>query len=88
MNSSKINAAKDALFIVDISNDEGETIFYKKFKVKKLPDDIVGEWQKESIGFKLPELTEDMVQIKFYIWNISKQNFFVDDSEIKIYEYN
>ena len=85
---NKINAAKDALFIVDISNAEGQNIFYKKFKVKKLPDDIVGEWRKESIGFKLPELTDDMVQIKFYIWNISKQNFFVDDSEIKIFEYN
>jgi len=82
------NAAIDALFIVDISNNEGQTIFYKKFQVKKLPDDIVSEWQKESIGFKLPELTDDMVQIKFYVWNVGKQVFLLDDLVIKIHEYN
>lgn len=85
---NKINAAIDALFIVDISNNEGQTIFYKKFQVKKLPDDIVGEWQKESIGFKLPELIEDMVQIKFYIWNINRQDFLLDDLMIRIHEYH
>ena len=82
------NAAIDALFIMDISNNEGQTIFYKKFHVKKLPDDIVGEWQKESIGFKLPELTTDMAQIKFYIWNVGKQGFLLDDLVIIIHEYN
>lgn len=82
------NAAINALFIVDISNTEGQTIFYKKFKVKKLPDKTVGEWRNESIGFKLPEIIEDMVQIKFYIWNVKKNDFFVDDLEINIHEYN
>ena len=85
---NKTNAAIDALFIVDISNNEGQTIFYKKFKVKKLPDDIVGEWQKESIGFKLPEPTDDMVQIKFYIWNIEHSSFLVDEMNIRFYTYH
>jgi hypothetical protein len=83
-----INSAQNALFIVDISNKEGKTLFYKKFKVKKLPDDMIGQWKKESIGFKLPELTKDMASIKFYIWNVSKGSFMVDDLGIQMYKYN
>jgi hypothetical protein len=83
-----INSAQNALFIVDISNKEGKTLFYKKFKVKKLPDDMIGQWKKESIGFKLPEISKDMASIKFYIWNVSKGSFMVDDLGIQMYKYN
>jgi len=84
----KANAAEEALFIVDISARDGKTIFYKKFKVKKLPDEATGAWKKEHIGFKLPEITNEMEKIKFYIWNVAGEPFMVDDLAIEIYEYH
>jgi hypothetical protein len=85
---NEANAAGNALFIVDISGKEGKTIFYKKFKVKKLPDEVTFKWKKEHIGFKLPEIKGEMEKIKFYIWNVSGESFMVDDLSIKIYEYH
>lgn len=85
---NEANAAGDALFIVDISGRDGKTIFYKKFKVKKLPDEVTYEWKKEHIGFKLPEITQEMEKIKFYIWNVAGATFMVDDLSIQIYEYH
>lgn len=85
---NEANAAKDALFIVDISDLDKQTIFYKKFKVKKLPDSLSEEWKIEHIGFKLPPLTDEMDSIKFYIWNLKGGKFMIDDFSIKIYEYH
>lgn len=81
------NATTHALFIVDIQNKLGKTVFYKKFKVKKLPDEITQQWRAEHIGFKLPEITDDMIRIKFYIWNLKHTDFLVDDMQLSVYEY-
>jgi len=73
---------------VDISDTTGKTVFYKKFNVKKLPEGRANEWAQESIGFKLPIITSEMAKIKFYIWNIGKENVMVDDLSIQLYRYN
>lgn len=85
---NKAHAAEKTLFVVDISEKAGKTVFYKKFNVKKLPDDHVNEWAQESIGFKLPIITSEMAKIKFYIWNLGKEKIMVDDLSIQFYEYN
>jgi len=82
------NSALKAVFVVDISDTTGKNIFYKSFKVKDIPDDVVGEWQKGSIGFKLPEITSEMDYVKFYIWNVDKQSYFLDNLEVKLYTYD
>lgn len=82
------NSALKAVFVVDISDTTGKNVFYKSFKLKDIPDDIVDEWQKGSIGFKLPEITPDMEYIKLYIWNVDKQSYYLDDLEIKLYTYD
>ena len=81
------NNAGKSLFVIDIGDDAGN-IFYKSFKVKKIPNNKVNLWQKSHIGFKLPEITPNMKYIKLYIWNIEKQTFYVDDMEIAFYTYN
>ncbi|MCB2208418.1 MAG: hypothetical protein KQH67_08970 [Bacteroidetes bacterium] len=85
---NKTYAANKALFVADISDKAGKTVFYKKFKVKKLPDRQANVWEEESIGFKLPLITSEMKKIKFYIWNIGKDEVMVDDLSIQFYEYN
>lgn len=85
---NEAKAADNALFVVDISSNNGETVFYKKFKVNKLPNDIINKWDKESISFKLPEITNEMTKMKFYIWNLEGKTFLVDDLSIRFYEYH
>ncbi|MBC8320744.1 MAG: hypothetical protein H8E34_08480 [Bacteroidetes bacterium] len=82
------NAALSAVFVVDISDTTGNTVFYKAFRIKHLPDDSVSEWKMGSIGFKLPEIKGNMAYIKFYIWNIEKQTYLLDDLSMKFYTYN
>ncbi len=40
-----------------------------------------------SIGFKLPEINDNMAYIKFYIWNVEKQTYLLDDLAIQLYTY-
>ncbi len=82
------NSASKALFVVDISDTSGKTVFYKAFKVKRLPDDLTNKWRAGSIGFKLPLITDDMTKIKFYIWNKDKQEFYINALALKFYTYN
>lgn len=82
------NAADRAVFVVDIQNKNGENVFYKSFRVKHITNDVVDGWQDGSIGFKLPEITGDMKYAKFYVWNVGKNEYFLDDLEISLYTYS
>jgi len=82
------NASLKALFVVDINDTNGSSVFYKAFRVKQLPDNINQSWQEGSIGFKLPEITENMAYIKFYIWNVKKQTYLLDDLTIQLSTYS
>ena len=82
------DAALKSVFVVDITDETGKNVFYKTFKIKNIPDNIVNEWQLGSIGFKLPKITKDMEFIKFYIWNVGKQTYYIDDLELQFSTYN
>jgi len=82
------NAAGKALFIVDISDTSGKTVFYKSFRLKSLPDTKTGEWETAEIGFKLPEITPELTQIKLYIWNVERQQFYLDNLQLRFYTYS
>ena len=80
-----VDAALDALFVVDIRNSSNRLKFYKAFRLKRLPDKSVNKWYSAHIGFKLPKLyTGD--KVKTYIWNKKKTNFFIDDMQVELYE--
>lgn len=81
------NTAIDALFVVDIANERGENLFYKAFRVKRLPDEESNIWRYGHIGFKLPEITSDMSKIKFYIWNKNKQEFYINSLGLHFYTF-
>lgn len=82
------HSAGKALFVADISDSSRKTLFYKSFNLKALPDDKTGVWKKAEIGFKLPEIKDDFAQIKFYIWNIEGQQFYVDNLRLRFYTYS
>lgn len=82
------NAAKKAVFVVDVTDTTGKSVFYKTFRIKSIPDDIINTWQKGSIGFKIPDIKNDMEFIKFYVWNVDKQTYLLDDLSLKLYTYS
>lgn len=82
------NASLKALFVVDIVDTLGASVFYKAFRVKHIPDDNSQTWEEGTIGFKLPEITDNMAYIKFYIWNVAKQTYLLDDLTIQLYTYS
>lgn len=81
------DAAIGAVFVVDIGDNNYHNIFYKAFKIKKLPNDVTNKWMKGEIGFKLPEITEEMKYIKLYIWNLEKSSFYLDNLNVEFYTY-
>jgi hypothetical protein len=83
----KTNSALSGLFTVDIADTSGKTVFYKTFRMKRLPDTKTETWREGSIGFKLPEISSDFKQIKLYIWNPGNQTFYVDNMALHFYTY-
>ncbi|HNS18015.1 MAG TPA: hypothetical protein PKI34_09370 [Bacteroidales bacterium] len=79
------NAAKGAVFITDILDDRYRSLYYRNFKLKKVPDALTGQWRLAETGFRLPHLYDDADQIRFYIWNKDQGSFYLDDMEIKIF---
>lgn len=81
------NAALHALFVVGISNSDSQNVFYKSFRLKRLPDDEIAIWKAGIIGFKLPEITNDMKQIKLYVWNRENTIFYLSSFDLSFYTY-
>jgi len=81
------NAGMNCLFVVDISDSTDDLLFYKTFRVKRLPTDVTGIWQKGQIGFKLPVIKPEMQRLTLYIWNRDKQNILLDSLQIEFYTY-
>ena len=83
----KPNAAKNALFIMDIQDKQGNTVFYKGANLKQVPDNKTNKWHKMSTGFKLPHLNKKHYLVKIYVWNPKKTDFVIDNFEVKFYRY-
>ncbi|NOX84692.1 MAG: hypothetical protein GXO86_01810 [Chlorobi bacterium] len=82
------DAALTALFVVDVSGKKGERLFYKAFRMKRLPDQRTGEWREGSIGFKLPVITPETDKMVFYVWNKDKQTFYINRIALKLFTYS
>jgi hypothetical protein len=82
------NSALRTAFIVDITDTSGTNVFYKAFRIKPLPNNDINICQYGNIGFKLPEIKPDMDYLKFYVWNIEKQTYYLDDISLEFYTYN
>ena len=81
------NAAQNCLFVVDISSTNTKPVFYKTFRLKRLPDEQTATWRKGKIGFKLPEIKPEMNKITLYIWNKNKHRLLLDSLDIGFYTY-
>ncbi len=81
------NAGMGSLFVVAISDNEDKLHFYKTFRLKRLPSEETGNWQDGSIGFKLPEITKNMVRARIYVWNKGGLSIDLRDPIIRFFTY-
>ena len=81
------NAVRDALFVAEVNGSNGKRLFYKAFRIKRLPDDKTGIWRNGHIGFKLPPVTPATGNMKFYIWNKNGQTFYLRQITLKLFTY-
>lgn len=79
------NAAGKALLVYAATNKQNQLLFYKTLKLKQLPDDQTNQWRNASFGMKVPAWTDDLAQVKVYIWNPDKQAFQLDDFSVSFY---
>lgn len=79
------NAAGKALLVYAATDKQNQLVFYKTLKLKQLPDDQTNEWRNASFGMKVPAWSNDINQVKVYIWNPGKQVFQLDDIAVCFY---
>lgn len=79
------NAALQSVLVYAAENESNETVFYKTFKLKQMPDDIVDDWRNATFGFKVPAWNEALHQLKVYVWNQEQGLFQLDDFDIAFY---
>lgn len=79
------NQALDALLVYAATNARNELIFYKTFKIKDMPDFRIGVWKKPNFGFFVPAWTDELSQVKIYVWNRAKKTFQIDDFEVMLH---
>lgn len=82
------NAALSALVVMDITNLDGDHVFYKTFRFKRLPDQQINSWREASIGFKIPPIKPEYAVVKFYVWNKNQHHYLLDNLGIELYRYH
>ncbi|MBU1369831.1 MAG: hypothetical protein KJ578_01425 [Bacteroidetes bacterium] len=79
------NAAAKALMVYAATNRNNQLIFYKVQKLKQLPDNMTNLWRYADFGMKVPEWSDEVAQVKIYIWNPEPTSFQLDDFAVSIY---
>lgn len=78
----EINSALEALLVYAATGKDNELSFYKTFRLKQMPDNIINDWRHATFGFVAPAWDTDLLQIKVYVWNTQKTQFQIDDFEV------
>ncbi len=79
------NTTMDALLVYAATNMDNRLVYYKSFRMKEMPDYRVGSWRKARFGFFVPGWTNDLLNVKIYVWNKEKKEFQIDDFKIDLH---
>jgi hypothetical protein len=71
-----------ASFVCSIEDPAGKSLFYRSVNIDKFAKKR-GEWTKAGEVFQFPEWIPLNSTISFYIWNIRRSSFYVDDMTFK-----
>jgi len=71
-----------ALLICSIIDQDNKTLFYQKLNIDTCITKT-REWVKAEKTFYFPEWIVPSSKVTFYIWNLKRKHFFIDDMTIK-----
>jgi hypothetical protein len=80
------DAAKEALVIMHVTYPNTKKDFFYTIKVNELPQNNTMTWREWNYSIELPKILYPNYKLTFYVWNITKQKFYIDDLDVKIYE--
>lgn len=73
------------LNLVVAVNESEERVFYQASNLKQVYYNR-NDWQEISLQYNLPQLKSDHSKLSVYFWNPGKQNAFIDDFVLSIYQ--
>lgn len=77
------NNTTDAKIVLSIDNKTGENLFWEGLQMKSPVATDSSGWKKFSVRYIVnPNSFPNESLLKFYIWNVSKKDFYVDDVEL------
>ncbi len=79
------NSSSEALFVIDIRNDNNESQYYYRFRLNDVPNQNRNTWRTYNYSFEIPGLKSPDERIAIYIWNLKYQDFIIDDFQLNFY---
>ncbi|MFT5601738.1 MAG: hypothetical protein ACI9N1_001986 [Flavobacteriales bacterium] len=67
----------EVFFVVDGTNEEGNTVFYTSFPLYEIRSEALNQWKEIHLGSQLPR--ENITSYKMYIWNKGRHTFKIKD---------
>jgi len=65
-------------------NESGKNSYYKSYNIKDLLK-LKKKWEKIELLFQVPQIQNSDYEFGLYIWNIDKNQLYVDDFGLKVY---
>ena len=79
-----ISHKNEALLVVDISDSLGNSYHYTTFPIRSIPPKQKETWKKENYSIEIQQLKNQTDRIKIYVWNKSKEDFWLKDLKIDV----
>lgn len=76
--------SEHALGVAAISSPDEKNWCYKTFRMNDVPPQDVGEWKQMHYTVALPPFRTENDVLKFFIWNIEGQHFYLDDMHVTL----
>ncbi len=80
----EITNINEALFVVDITDSNGQNYHYYTFPIRSIPAQEIEQWKTEYYNIEIPELRNSGDRIKVYVWNKEKESFWIDNVKLKV----
>ena len=84
----EITNTNEALFVVDITDTNGQNYHYYTFPIRSIPSQEIEVWKREYYNIEIPELRSSGDRIKVYVWNKGKESFWIDNVKLNFLALN
>ncbi|MBL7909711.1 MAG: glycosyltransferase family 39 protein [Bacteroidia bacterium] len=82
------NSSYNALFNIVGSDPANKEKIYEAFRLNEIPSTDCCEWKKCTLAMGVTGKFEQNDKLSFFIWNKSKEAFFIKNLNVKIFDYS